>query len=256
MSQNRRSMTVRQRPERPERPQFAGPDDKAGVDRPGPCRTSEAGEASEILDEILRETRRDARRSRQEMIAARDQVHLSEVRIRELEVQLAQLRDAAREDELTGSLNRRGLNDVIERELARSARCTSPLSVAMLDLECFKKLDDAHGSGAADRAVIHLVTVAKNTLRMMDVVGRFGDDELLILLPDTNMENAMCTVARLQGELARQICMHEQKRLPISFSAGVASRHANEDPALLIDRADAARLRARQAGVNQAVAAD
>lgn len=216
----------------------------------------DVAELTSILDEILRETRTDAIRSRDEMIAARQKAQAAEVRINELEARLEQLIKVAREDQLTGSLNRRGLNDVIERELARSARRSSPICVAMLDLDDFKNLNDAHGHVAGDQALVHLVRVIKETLRIMDVIGRFGGEEFLILLPDTNIDDAMKAIVRLQRELAKQIFIYNHQRLPITFSVGVASRNPNEDPALLIKRADDAMYKAKKAGKNLAVAAD
>jgi diguanylate cyclase len=219
-------------------------------------QAQDVGELTAVLDEILRETQTEAIRSRDEMIAARRQARAAEARIRELEARLEQVTKVTREDHLTGSLNRRGLNDVIERELARSARHSSPLCVAMLDLDDFKSLNDEHGHVAGDRALIHLVRVIKETLRIIDVIGRFGGEEFLILLPDTNIDDAMQAILRLQRELARQIFIYDHQRLPITFSVGVASRNANEDPSLLIKRADDAMYKAKMAGKNLAVAAD
>ncbi len=108
-----------------------------------------------ILNEVLRETRivqTEALRSRDEMIAARHEVQEAESRIQQLESQLQQMSELVREDQLTGSLNRRGLDDVFERELARSKRRQTPLCAAMLDLDNFKKLNDTHGHSRRRRS--------------------------------------------------------------------------------------------------------
>ena len=224
-------------------------------------KISQAQDISElnlILEDVMRETRitqTEALRSRDEMIRARQDVQEAEARIHKLESELEQMSELVREDQLTGSLNRRGLDDVMERELARSERRAAPLCVAMLDLDDFKRLNDTHGHLAGDQVLIHLVRVIKDTLRAMDVIARFGGEEFLILLPDTPIESAMQTITRLQRELTKRIFMHNNERLLITFSAGVALRNGNEDQASLIKRADAALYQAKRAGKNRVVAA-
>ena len=164
--------------------------------------------------------------------------------------------DGSRSGPWSGSLNRRGLDDVFEREMARADRRKSPLCIAMLDLDDFKRLNDTYGHTAGDEALIHLVRVIKDTLRTMDVIARFGGEEFMIVLPDTNMEDAMQTVTRVQRELTKRIFMHNNERLLITFSAGVALRIEGEDQATLIKRADEALYKAKRAGKNRVVAAN
>ncbi len=216
-------------------------------------------ELNSILNDVMRDTRitqNEALRSRDEMIAARQDVQEAEARIHELESKLEQMSELVREDQLTGSLNRRGLDDVFERELARAERRHSPLCIAMLDLDDFKRLNDTHGHVAGDQALIHLVRVIKDTLRTMDVIARFGGEEFLIVLPDTGIDDAMQTVTRLQRELTKQIFMHNNEKLLITFSAGVALRAQNESQESLIRRADEALYKAKRAGKNRVIAAE
>jgi diguanylate cyclase len=214
---------------------------------------------NKILDDVMRDTRNaqnEALRSRDEMIRARQEVQEAERRIHTLESKLEQMSELVREDQLTGSLNRRGLDDVFEREVARSERRHTPFCIAMLDLDDFKKLNDTHGHLAGDEALVHLVKVVKETLRTMDVIARFGGEEFLIMLPDTPLEEATQTVTRVQRELTKQLFMHNNERLLITFSAGVALRAPNEDQQSLIKRADDALLKAKRAGKNRVVAAE
>lgn len=214
---------------------------------------------NDILDDVMRETRitqNEALRSRDDMISARQEVQNAEARIHELESKLEQMSELVREDQLTGSLNRRGLDDVFERELSRAERRGAPLCVAMLDLDDFKRLNDTHGHMAGDQALIHLVRVIKDTLRTMDVIARFGGEEFLILLPDTAIDDATDTITRLQRELTKRIFMHNNEKLLITFSAGVALRKDNEDQASMIKRADEALYKAKRAGKNRVVAAE
>jgi diguanylate cyclase len=214
---------------------------------------------NKILDDVMRDTRnaqKEALKSRDEMIQARQEVQEAENRIHALESKLEQMSELVREDQLTGSLNRRGLDDVFEREVARSERRHTPFCIAMLDLDDFKKLNDTHGHLAGDEALIHLVKVVKETLRTMDVIARFGGEEFLIMLPDTPLEEATQTVTRVQRELTKQLFMHNNERLLITFSAGVALRGPNEEQAALIKRADEALYKAKRAGKNRVVAAE
>ncbi|HEY0844099.1 MAG TPA: GGDEF domain-containing protein [Noviherbaspirillum sp.] len=216
-------------------------------------------ELNNILQDVMRDTKvaqADALRARDDMLAARKEVEESEARIQVLESKLEELSELVREDQLTGSLNRRGLDDVLERELARSERRKTPLCVALLDLDDFKRLNDTHGHSAGDEALIHLVKVVKDTLRTMDVIARFGGEEFMIVLPETTLDDAMHTVTRVQRELTKQIFMFENKKLLITFSAGVALHAPGEDPALMIKRADEALYRAKRAGKNRVVAAN
>lgn len=221
-------------------------------------QTADINKLSKILDEVKRETRiaqTEALRSRDIVLAARKDVEDAEARIHNLELQLEQMSELVREDQLTGSLNRRGLDDVLEREIARAERRASPLCIAMLDLDDFKKINDKYGHMAGDEALIHLVRVIKETLRTMDVIARFGGEEFLIVLPDTPLEEAILTITRLQRELTKQIFMHNHTRLLMTFSAGVALRKEQEDQAAMIKRADIALYEAKKAGKNRVIPA-
>jgi diguanylate cyclase len=216
-------------------------------------------ELNGVLDEVLRETKivqAEALATRDRMLAAHQEVQEAEARIKELEAQLQHMSELVREDQLTGSLNRRGLDDVFERESARADRRGTPLCVALLDLDNFKKLNDTYGHLAGDKALRHLVKVVKETLRSMDVIARFGGEEFLILLPETPVEAASAAMVRVQRELTRHFFLHENEKMLITFSCGVALRRQNEDQASLTRRADHAMYQAKQSGKNRVVIAD
>ncbi|MGW8393906.1 GGDEF domain-containing protein [Pseudoduganella sp. HUAS MS19] len=216
------------------------------------------GELNQILDDVLKETRQvqsEALKARDNMMVARQEVQDAEARIHALEAKLQHLSELVREDQLTGSLNRRGLDDVFERETARADRRGTPLCIAVLDLDDFKKLNDTMGHIAGDNALKHLVKVVKETLRSMDVIARFGGEEFLILLPETTIEAAEATMTRLQRELTRHFFMHENEKVLITFSAGVALRRPHEGQADLVKRADEAMYKAKKSGKNRVVVA-
>jgi diguanylate cyclase len=216
-------------------------------------------ELNSILDEVLKETRlvqSEALKARDKMVLARQEVQDAENRIHTLEAKLQHLSELVREDQLTGSLNRRGLDDVFERETARADRRGTPLCIAILDLDDFKKLNDTYGHIAGDAALKHLVKIVKDTLRSMDVIARFGGEEFLILMPETTVEAAASTMTRLQRELTKHFFLHDNEKVLITFSAGVALRRANEEQTELVKRADKAMYTAKQTGKNRVVVAD
>jgi diguanylate cyclase len=216
-------------------------------------------ELNQVLEEVLRETRAvqaEAMASRDRMVAAHQEVQEAEARIRELEAKLQHMSELVREDQLTGSLNRRGLDDVFEREAARADRRGTPLCAALLDLDNFKKLNDTYGHVAGDAALRHLVKVVKETLRSMDVIARFGGEEFLILLPETNVDAAAAAMVRVQRELTRHFFLHENEKMLITFSCGVALRRQGEDQASLAQRADRAMYQAKTSGKNRVVIAE
>lgn len=222
-------------------------------------QAEDISQLNQVLDDVLRETRlvqSEALHARDKMVLARQEVQDAEQRIHTLEAKLQHLSELVREDQLTGSLNRRGLDDVFERETARSDRRGTPLCIAMLDLDDFKRLNDRYGHLAGDAALKHLVKIVKDTLRSMDVIARFGGEEFLILLPETSVEAAASTMTRLQRELTKHFFLHENEKVLITFSAGVALRKSNENQAALVKRADHAMYQAKQTGKNRVVVAD
>ncbi len=196
-----------------------------------------------------------ARSAREQVGAARAELQEAQARIQALEAKLEQMSELAREDQLTSSLNRRGMLEALGREMNRSRRYAIPLCVALLDIDNFKQLNDSLGHHAGDQALVHLVTVIKSTLRQMDVIARFGGEEFLLLLPNTNLEHAMQAVTRIQRELTRSIFMHEHQRVLVTFSAGAALVSDSESQDKLIQRVDAALYRAKREGKNRVVAA-
>lgn len=191
------------------------------------------------------------RRSHVELSEARAQAEHAEHRIHALESELAQVSTLVREDQLTGALNRRGLDEAFTRELARADRLEATLSIALLDLDHFKKLNDTLGHQVGDEALKHLTRVVRELLRPTDSLARYGGEEFLILLPNTSLDEAEQIMKRLQRELTRQFFLHDNDKVLITFSAGVAQREVLEPQAALTARADAAMYRAKSAGRNR-----
>ena len=213
-------------------------------------------ELEDVLAEVIRETQiiqLNAQRSRDELRTAKENVGEAEKRIGELQAELDKASTLVRHDQLTGVLNRRGLEEAFGKETARAQRRQSTLCVTLLDIDNFKKLNDSLGHDAGDAALIHLTTVIRETMRPQDTVARFGGEEFIILLPETPLEDAQTAIVRLQRELTRRIFLHNNNRQLITFSAGLTDYRPDDTQASVSKRADEAMFAAKQAGKNRVV---
>jgi len=223
------------------------------------AQSNDLNELSSLLDAIMQDTRvvqADTLRSHDELVESRKQVNEAEIKIRELEKELSEVSELVHQDQLTGALNRRGLDTAFEREATRTARSHSPLCVALLDIDNFKRLNDTMGHQVGDQALIHLIAIIKQALRPSDSVARYGGEEFVIILPDVGLAEAAATVERLQRELTKQFFMHENDKVLVTFSAGVAMRAAEEPQDEVVGRADKAMYQAKRTGKNRVVIAE
>ncbi|MBS7456991.1 GGDEF domain-containing protein [Coralloluteibacterium stylophorae] len=216
------------------------------------------GELNRVLDDVLAETGRaqeQALRARDRMLEARQEVEAAEQRILRLEQQLQDASGQARADQLTGVLNRRGFEELYEREAARAERSGAPLCVALVDLDDFRRLNETHGHLGGDAALRHFAELVRTVLRGSDALARFGGEEFLLLMPDTTLYEASAAVARAQQALVGRPLLHEEARIVLSFSGGVAQRAPSETRDVLLKRADGAMYQAKKGGKNRVVAA-
>lgn len=221
-------------------------------------KTNNLTELSHLLDDIMQDTRiiqASALRSHEELVTTRKQVHDSDAKIKQLEQELTQVSELVREDQLTGALNRRGLDAAFENEATRADRSQASLCVALLDIDNFKRLNDTMGHQAGDQALTHLSNVIKEALRPSDSVARYGGEEFVILLPGISLEEATATIERLQRELTKKFFLHENERVLVTFSAGVALRAPQEAQEDVLGRADRAMYKAKKTGKNRVVVA-
>ncbi|GAB4176365.1 MAG: GGDEF domain-containing protein [Rhodocyclaceae bacterium] len=233
-------------------------------DKIGRCaqRISEAKDITElslVVDEVMRETRiiqLGTQRAHDELADMKLRAEEAERAIVRLQTELVQTSELVRQDYLTGALNRKGLDEALEAELSRSRRRKTSLCVALLDVDNFKRINDEHGHQTGDGALVHLAQVIRETLRPHDTLARYGGEEFVIVIPDASVEEAVEVMRRVQRELTRRFYLHDDQRLLITFSAGVAQIAEGEDREKAIARADAAMYRAKQAGKNRVCAAD
>lgn len=210
----------------------------------------------DVLAEVMRETRViqiNAQRSRDDLRASKQRVEEADKKINELQEELDKASTLVRHDQLTGVLNRRGLEEAFDKESARSLRRQTTLCVSLLDIDNFKKLNDSLGHDAGDAALIHLASVIRETMRPQDTIARFGGEEFIILLPDTPIEDGKTAIVRLQRELTKKFFLHNNEKQLITFSAGITDLRADDSQASVIRRADEAMYAAKQTGKNRVV---
>ncbi|NRF66073.1 GGDEF domain-containing protein [Aquincola sp. S2] len=163
---------------------------------------------------------------------------------------IATLREASVRDALTGLHNRRAMTEALGRQWQRHRRTQSPLAVVAIDLDHFKRINDTLGQTAGDSVLVHLSNLLQNHVRAEDIVGRVGGEEFLLLLPDTEPQQATALAERLR-------VLVRAEALGTTISVGVALAHSvDKDPESLIARADAALYRAKEAGRNRVEVAD
>ncbi|HKO88545.1 MAG TPA: diguanylate cyclase, partial [Burkholderiales bacterium] len=171
------------------------------------------GEIVTRLSDETREMQTDMVRSHEEVVQARRVAAEHQTRVQALEEQLESVSQLVREDALTRALNRRGLEEAFNAESSRSERNSSPLCMAILDIDDFKHINDRFGHAVGDEALVHLAEITRRSLRPSDVVARYGGEEFVILLPDTGLEDARSVLMRTQRELTRHFFMQDNERV-------------------------------------------
>lgn len=159
------------------------------------------------------------------------------------------LRRMARHDGLTGLLNRMAFEEAVRQAWAVGQRRPSPLSLAFLDIDHFKRINDEHGHAAGDRALQAVAEMLREQARAVDRVARLGGEEFVVLMPDTDAQGALLAAQRLQADL-------RQRQLPLPAGCGVLTvsigvctvTHFDGDPSALLALADQAMYQAKQQG--------
>jgi diguanylate cyclase (GGDEF)-like protein/PAS domain S-box-containing protein len=164
-----------------------------------------------------------------------------------------QLEHLATHDGLTGLKNRRELENKFKAELERAKRYNHCLSVLMTDIDHFKKVNDNYGHLAGDMVLIHFSQVLKKMTRQIDIVGRYGGEEFMIVLPETSQKSAIEVAERLRSYIAEKpIPIQRKQSISITASFGVATyQHGEQTTSQLMEAADQALYRAKEQGRNR-----
>lgn len=172
---------------------------------------------------------------------------------RKLAESLDQMRQLASHDELTRSLNRRSLMARLEQERSRAARGGEAFSVALLDLDHFKEVNDAHGHAVGDDVLRAFAKMAHGALRDSDAFGRYGGEEFMLILGATRPVPGQAALERLRAAVADRDWGEFAPGLRVTVSAGVAGFRPAETVSQLLSRADTALYDAKHAGRNRVV---
>lgn len=213
-------------------------------------------ELSDVVGQMLSDTktmRDNTAKSHTELQELRQCFDEANQRITELQQQLEAASTQVRLDPLTGTLNRKGMMEAFAVAIADAHSQQTPLSVSLLDIDNFKQINDTEGHQTGDQALIHLSRVIERNLRPADSLARYGGEEFLILLPNTRIDVAEEIITRLQRELTREFFMAEQRKLVITFSAGLTLTTSEDTPNTVLARADKALYQAKTSGKNKVV---
>lgn len=186
-----------------------------------------------------------------------DQLHAIRSRLHaqrdELETALDRIRELATLDELTKLPNRRHASELFAHLAKHAERRNMPLTVCMLDLDHFKRINDTFGHRAGDTVLILFAETASAALRDSDVLARWGGEEFLALLPDTDAHQADLTLERVREALTGQRLLAAADGGNVTFSAGLAQMRPGESMEHAVERADFALYRAKSEGRDRTV---
>jgi diguanylate cyclase len=178
-----------------------------------------------------------------------------EGRNRQLEAAFARIEELAMRDELTGVFNRRHLMEATRLEKQRIERNGNVFSICILDVDFFKKVNDAHGHLGGDQVLMAVAATAAKALRETDHFGRYGGEEFACLLTDTPLEGALVTAERIRANIAALRFPAMNPDLEITVSVGIADCMPNETVTHAFKRADDALYDAKKNGRNRCAAA-
>jgi diguanylate cyclase len=166
--------------------------------------------------------------------------------------ELTKVRLLSMTDENTGLPNRRAFLRRLDEEIARARQYNIPLTLALIDLDFFKEINDQYGHPAGDAVLTWYAQHGLPIFRHYDMIARYGGEEFAVLFPGTTAEGAGRAIAKLREHVAGKTCTYEDEVIEIpTFSAGLASYRDGEDEASLIKRADQALYRAKSHGRDQ-----
>jgi diguanylate cyclase (GGDEF)-like protein len=159
-------------------------------------------------------------------------------------------------DSLTGLFNHTTIRERLSQEVARSVRQNQPLALAMLDLDHFKVVNDTYGHATGDRVIKSLSHMLSRRLRHADIVGRYGGEEFIAILPNSNGQVAMQVMDELRLSFSQIRYISDNHEFNVTISCGIATFPEHQTPASLSEAADQAMYIAKRSGRNRVVLAD
>ncbi len=154
----------------------------------------------------------------------------------------------ATHDPLTGAFNQRKIRQLLENEIVRAQRYGTPFTLAQLDIDLFRPLCEKHGSATGNLVLAGVGKLLCESAREMDVVGRVGNDEFMLIMPNVRLNDAIIGVERLRALIEEHVFTPD--KLHVTISGGV-TEYAGENATLLIERSNALLINARESGRNR-----
>jgi diguanylate cyclase (GGDEF)-like protein len=158
---------------------------------------------------------------------------------------------ASQTDQLTGLPNRRHILGLLDEALAANEGTGSGLCAAVIDIDHFKAINDAHGHEAGDAVLEHFARSCRERVRTQDHLGRTGGEEFLLLLPEVRLDDAVRIIDRVRDGFPPGVLGHSGLKLPCTFSAGVTEALPDDDRSSILRRADRALYTAKEEGRNR-----
>jgi diguanylate cyclase len=167
---------------------------------------------------------------------------------------LGRIRTLATHDELTGLPNRRAALEHMQRELAVRERAEPGMTVALIDIDHFKRINDTHGHAGGDTVLRRFSEEAQSALRGGDVLARWGGEEFLLVMPATGVDQALAALARIRAVILQLTFDEVEPGMKLTFSAGASECRGAHDLEAAVARADAVMYRAKRAGRDRIMA--
>ncbi len=218
---------------------------------------AQTAEARRYLQDQARLLLHKQRYLSEQLKQARRRLLDMEDKLKRLDRELQTARTLSLTDELTGLPNRRAFLQRLEEEMGRVRRHPTPLSLAIIDIDRFKKINDDFGHAAGDRVLQAYAKKILGSFRGHDQLARFGGEEFILLLPHTDTCGAVMALTKIRQQISRCQFKVDRQEIPLpTFSAGVAGYRENESPQAFMERADQALYRAKKGGRNKIESAD
>ena len=181
-------------------------------------------------------------------------LHAMEEESTELRKEAERSRQLALKDALTGIWNRQALNEMMEKEFDRWQRYQRPLCIVVWDVDFFKRVNDNYGHDAGDKVLKTIARIFQQATRDADFIARFGGEEFVGVFPETRLEDALALANKIREKVANSKFHYEQKPVPITASAGLATFSPGDTIEDVFKRADKALYQAKETGRNRCIA--
>lgn len=211
-------------------------------------RTRSHEEVHSAMEELLQQIIQSTQNVHSTVTTSHGDLRAIRDSILQIEEDLSFNRRMMEADALTGALNRQSLDHLLLREVKRALRGDGRLSAVLFELEDFGHVNERLGHSVADQLLVHVANLTKAVLRETDTLVRYGVEEFLLLLPETDISGSKYVVDRLKLVMGNTPFIHNNQRIEIRFSAGVAALKAQENGRALVLRADEALYRAKHSG--------